>query len=195
LEQKTVMRVKTVGLVMGAAALSLLAGGCTAIKDHRGYLVDTALVDSVMVGIDNRQSVEHTLGRPTFVSQYGKEAWYYVSIDTKQTAFHRPRPTAETVLRVASTLRAMSPASIVPAPRRSCGSIPMAASPRPWARSAASSRICSATSAPWAPAWAAVARPAATPAAPDVLQASVVWTIADGPPYASSWITRKLATG
>jgi outer membrane protein assembly factor BamE (lipoprotein component of BamABCDE complex) len=100
LEQKTVMRVKTVGLVMGAAALSLLAGGCTAIKDHRGYLVDTALVDSVMVGIDNRQSVEHTLGRPTFVSQYGKEAWYYVSIDTKQTAFHRPRPTAETVLRV-----------------------------------------------------------------------------------------------
>ncbi|WP_068093877.1 outer membrane protein assembly factor BamE [Novosphingobium rosa] len=94
------VKTKTVGLVMGAAALSLLAGGCTSIRDHRGYLVDTALVDSVMVGIDNRQSVEHTLGRPTFVSQYGKEAWYYVSMDTKQTAFHRPRTTAETILRV-----------------------------------------------------------------------------------------------
>lgn len=97
---KSAGRVKTLGLGMGAAVLALLAGGCTAIRDHRGYLVDTALVDSVMVGIDNRQSVEHTLGRPTFVSQYGKEAWYYVAMDTKQTAFHRPRTTAETILRV-----------------------------------------------------------------------------------------------
>jgi outer membrane protein assembly factor BamE (lipoprotein component of BamABCDE complex) len=106
LEQKSAMagRAKSLlagrGLVMCAAALTLLAGGCTAIKDHRGYLVDTALLDSVMVGIDNRQSVEHTLGRPTFVSQYGRESWYYVSIDTKQAAFRRPRPTAEMVLRV-----------------------------------------------------------------------------------------------
>ena len=88
------------GLAMGVAALSLLVGGCSAIKDHRGYLVDTALVDSVMVGVDNRQSVEHTLGRPTFVSQYGIESWYYVSIDTKQAAFRRPRPYNEMVLRV-----------------------------------------------------------------------------------------------
>jgi outer membrane protein assembly factor BamE (lipoprotein component of BamABCDE complex) len=79
--------------------LALLAGGCTAIKDHRGYLVDTALVDSVMVGIDNRQSVEHTLGRPTFVSQYGKRCgitWHRY----QAAAFHRPRATAQTMLRV-----------------------------------------------------------------------------------------------
>lgn len=87
-------------LAMGAAVLTLLVGGCTSIRDHRGYLVDTALVDSVMVGIDNRQSVEHTLGRPTFVSQYGSESWYYVAIDTKQAAFKRPRTTGEMILRV-----------------------------------------------------------------------------------------------
>jgi hypothetical protein len=157
--------------------------------------VDTALVDSVMVGIDNRQSVEHTLGRPTFVSQYGKEAWYYVSIDTKQTAFHRPRPTAETVLRVSfdpqGNVARLDRAGTEKVVRLN----PDGSFTPTWARSAASSRICSATSAPWAPAWAAVARPAATPAVPDVLEASVVWTIADGPPYASSWMTRKLATG
>jgi len=104
LEQKKAMAGKSLwagrGLAMGAAALTLLAGGCASIKDHRGYLVDTALVDSVMVGIDNRQSVEHTLGRPTFVSQYGTESWYYVAIDTKQAAFKRPRPTSEMILRV-----------------------------------------------------------------------------------------------
>jgi len=104
LEQKNAMAGKSLlagrGLVMGVAALTLLAGGCSTIKDHRGYLVDTALVDSVMVGIDNRQSVEHTLGRPTFVSQYGRESWYYVAIDTRQAAFKRPRAASEMVLRV-----------------------------------------------------------------------------------------------
>lgn len=111
LEQKSAMAgmAKSVlagrGLMMRAAALALLGGtlltgGCTSIRDHRGYLVDKALLDSVMVGIDNRQSVEHTLGRPTFVSQFGRESWYYVAIDTKQAAFMRPRTTGEMVLRV-----------------------------------------------------------------------------------------------
>lgn len=86
-------------LVMGGAVLAALAG-CTSIRDHRGYLVDAALVDSVQPGVDNKASVERTLGRPTFVSQFGDPAWYYVSVDTKQPPFARPRTTGELVLRV-----------------------------------------------------------------------------------------------
>jgi len=86
-------------MAMGGAVLAALAG-CSSIKDHRGYLVDQALVDSVQPGIDNRTSVERTLGRPTFVSQFGEPTWYYVSIDTKQAAFTRPRPSNELVLKV-----------------------------------------------------------------------------------------------
>jgi outer membrane protein assembly factor BamE (lipoprotein component of BamABCDE complex) len=80
--------------------LAVLAGGCASIRDHRGYLIDTALVDSVQPHIDNRVSVERTLGRPTWVSQFGQKDWYYVSVDTKQTPFHRPKTYNETVLRV-----------------------------------------------------------------------------------------------
>lgn len=86
-------------LVIGGAVLAALAG-CSSIKDHRGYLVDQALVDSVQPGVDNKMSVERTLGRPTFVSQFGEPAWYYVSIDTRQAAFTRPRTKSEMVLRV-----------------------------------------------------------------------------------------------
>jgi outer membrane protein assembly factor BamE (lipoprotein component of BamABCDE complex) len=82
-----------------AAGLALLSG-CSSIKDHRGYLIDQALVDSVQPGIDNRISVERTLGRPTYVAQFGEPVWYYVSIDTKQAAFTRPRTSAETLLKV-----------------------------------------------------------------------------------------------
>lgn len=85
---------------LALVALSALAGGCTSIRDHRGYLVDSALVDSVQPGVDNRQSVERSLGRPTFISQFGEQSWYYVSQNTKQSAFRRPRTEDQTILRV-----------------------------------------------------------------------------------------------
>lgn len=85
---------------LALVALAALAGGCTSIRDHRGYLVDSALVDSVQLGVDNKQSVERSLGRPTFISQFGEPAWYYVSQNTKQSAFRRPRTEDQTILRV-----------------------------------------------------------------------------------------------
>jgi outer membrane protein assembly factor BamE (lipoprotein component of BamABCDE complex) len=87
-------------VIAAAMGLGLLAGGCASIRDHRGYIADAALVDSVQPGIDNRTSVERTLGRPTFESQFGRKDWYYVSIDTRQAPFRRPRSKEQTILRV-----------------------------------------------------------------------------------------------
>ncbi len=90
-------RKATAALLLGALVMT---AGCTRVRDHRGYIVDPALVDSVAVGVDNRQSVERTLGRPTFTSQFGPQVWYYVSTDTRNLAFAGPRPTAQTILKV-----------------------------------------------------------------------------------------------
>ncbi len=86
--------------VAAAAILAALAGGCASIKDHRGYIVDNALVESLQPGIDNRLSVERSLGRPTFTTQYGQPAWYYVSTNTRQRPFASPRATEQTILRI-----------------------------------------------------------------------------------------------
>ncbi len=86
-------------LITALVGLPLLAG-CTRVRDHRGYIVDGALVDSIQAGVDNRTSVERTLGRPTFTSQFGEPAWYYVSTDTRQLAFASPRPAAQLILKV-----------------------------------------------------------------------------------------------
>lgn len=86
-------------ILLGAAAV-LALGACSAIKDHRGYLVDAALLDSVQPGIDNAQSVERTLGRPTFVSEFGQKDWYYVSINSQQKAFGRPQTKEQLVVKV-----------------------------------------------------------------------------------------------
>lgn len=80
--------------------LVLALGACSSIKDHRGYIVDQALLDSVQPGIDNQESVERTLGRPTFVSEFGRKDWYYVSQNTRQAAFSRPRANEQLILRI-----------------------------------------------------------------------------------------------
>lgn len=87
-------------LVAGAAAVLLLAGGCTRIRAHQGFMIDDLIVSSVLPGVDNKASVEGALGRPTFVSQFGPERWYYVSRDTRSLAFASPRPTAQTLVTV-----------------------------------------------------------------------------------------------
>jgi outer membrane protein assembly factor BamE (lipoprotein component of BamABCDE complex) len=83
-----------------ALGLALLLSGCTRIKDRQGYLVDEVLVASVQPGVDNRESVQGTLGRPSFTGQFGDNDWYYVSRDTRQLAFSKPVPSAQTVLHV-----------------------------------------------------------------------------------------------
>ena len=86
------------------AALALvgaaLAAGCSPIRDHQGYLVDDPLVAAIQPGVDNRDSVTGTLGRPTFVGQFDQRDWYYVSRNTRQLAFNMPRPADQTVLHV-----------------------------------------------------------------------------------------------
>jgi outer membrane protein assembly factor BamE (lipoprotein component of BamABCDE complex) len=83
--------------VMGAI---LLAGCGLSMRDHRGYVMDEELSTAVQVGVDNKQSVERTLGRPTFTGQFGDNDWYYVGRDTRAFAFRNPRVTDQTVLHI-----------------------------------------------------------------------------------------------
>jgi outer membrane protein assembly factor BamE (lipoprotein component of BamABCDE complex) len=83
-----------------AAGAAFLSAGCTRIVDRQGYLFDETLVKAIQPGVDNRDSVAQTLGRPTFTGQFDQRDWYYVSRDTKQLAFAMPRPTNAEVLHV-----------------------------------------------------------------------------------------------
>ena len=83
---------------LGCVVLAL--GACSSIRESRGYVVDGVLLQSVQPGIDNRRSVEGTLGRPTFQSQYGEDTWYYISSTTGRRPFVRPRIQNHAVLAV-----------------------------------------------------------------------------------------------
>lgn len=81
---------------------AVLAAGCSPLREHQGYIPDQTLVAAIQPGIDNRDSVAGTLGRPTFTGQFDDQNrdWYYVSRDTGALAFRMPRPTAQQVIHV-----------------------------------------------------------------------------------------------
>lgn len=76
------------------------ASGCTRIVGHQGYLVDNTLIGTVRPGVDNRDSVQRVLGRPSFAGQFDNREWYYVGVETRQLAFGKPRPIEQTVMKI-----------------------------------------------------------------------------------------------
>lgn len=88
--------VKVATIAAGAALLA----GCGGVRAHRGAVVDTQIASAIQPGVDNKDSVEKTLGRPTFTGQFDPNDWYYVSRDTQQLAFREPKVVDQTVLHV-----------------------------------------------------------------------------------------------
>jgi outer membrane protein assembly factor BamE (lipoprotein component of BamABCDE complex) len=74
--------------------------GCAGYREQRGYIMDQQLVSAVAPGVDNKASVEKTLGRPTFTGEFDQNVWYYVARSTSTYAFRKPRVTDQTVFRV-----------------------------------------------------------------------------------------------
>lgn len=87
-------------LIIAALSITLAASGCAQLKGRQGYVVDPVLTDAITPGVDNRESVEKTLGHPTFVGQFSNNEWFYLSRETRALAFANPRPVAQQVLRV-----------------------------------------------------------------------------------------------
>ena len=78
----------------------MLLGGCAQIHLHKGVVLDSQLASGIQPGVDNKDSVEKTLGRPSFTGQFTPNDWYYVSRDVNQVAFRNPQVRQQTVLLV-----------------------------------------------------------------------------------------------
>ena len=89
-------------VLKGATALIgvALLSACAGTREHRGQVLDKELASGIQVGVDNKDSVTRTLGRPTFTGQFNPNDWYYVARDTATLAFRLPRVTDQTVLKV-----------------------------------------------------------------------------------------------
>ncbi len=88
-----------IGRVAGLACLAL-ASGCQRVPGHQGFISDIALIEGIKAGVDNRDSVEKTLGRPSFEGQFDKRDWYYVARDTHHYAYRQPKPSKQLITHI-----------------------------------------------------------------------------------------------
>jgi outer membrane protein assembly factor BamE (lipoprotein component of BamABCDE complex) len=81
-------------------AAAVLLAGCAQMRSHKGVVLDPQLIGAIQPGVDNKDSVEKAIGRPSFVGQFTPNDWYYVSRDVSQVAFRNPRVKKQTVFIV-----------------------------------------------------------------------------------------------
>ncbi|MGR6330741.1 outer membrane protein assembly factor BamE [Sphingomonas sp. XXL09] len=87
-------------LVAGLGLTLMAAGACTPLRSHQGYIIDVDLVNAIQPGVDNRQSVAATLGRPTIASQFAPADWYYVARDSRNLNFQTPKARSQIALKI-----------------------------------------------------------------------------------------------
>lgn len=88
------------GVVAAAVASVIMLSGCSQVRGHQGYIADEVMLSAVAAGVDNRESVTASLGRPSFKGQFDENTWYYFSRETKQYGFNNPRARNQQVLRI-----------------------------------------------------------------------------------------------
>lgn len=83
------------GLVL---ALGAILGGCSGTTHVRGYIADPDIVEALQPGVDNRDSVIASMGRPSVVSAFDDNTWYYISKIDDQWAFFQPKIKKQRIL-------------------------------------------------------------------------------------------------
>ncbi|RMB08879.1 outer membrane protein assembly factor BamE [Eilatimonas milleporae] len=91
---KHLFRLAILGL--GVAAVSACATG----RSVRGYVFDPQLADAIQPGVDNRRSVNSTLGTPTLSATFSDDVWYYVSTTVQIRPVFWPEPQEHRVLAI-----------------------------------------------------------------------------------------------
>jgi outer membrane protein assembly factor BamE (lipoprotein component of BamABCDE complex) len=92
------MKRAVINMVVLGSAVAL--AGCAQFRSHKGVVLDPQVAQAIQPGVDNKDSVEKALGRPSFTGQFTPNDWYYVSRDVNQVAFRNPSVTKQTVMIV-----------------------------------------------------------------------------------------------
>jgi outer membrane protein assembly factor BamE (lipoprotein component of BamABCDE complex) len=81
-----------------AAALAVVAGGCTQVY-HHGYMAPEGALEQLPVG-STQEQVLIVLGTPSTVATISGEVFYYISQRSEQTSFLPARETDRRVIAV-----------------------------------------------------------------------------------------------
>lgn len=95
---------KRVGARAGSAAMLtavvLALGACEPVYVNHGFAPQRAEMDTIVAGEDTRGSVMRKLGRPSTVSSFDADTWYFAASKVKKFAFYAPEVVDRKVVAV-----------------------------------------------------------------------------------------------
>jgi outer membrane protein assembly factor BamE (lipoprotein component of BamABCDE complex) len=94
-------RISTLALL--AVAMAFTLAGCGPPDDLRGNNPDKKLLGEIRPGVTDKASVTKLLGSPSSVATFDKNTWYYISQNTQNVAFFKPRLKDEKVVSISFT--------------------------------------------------------------------------------------------
>jgi outer membrane protein assembly factor BamE (lipoprotein component of BamABCDE complex) len=83
-----------------ATVVALSVSGCTAQYRDHGYVPDEVDLEQVVVGVDNRSTVQEVLGSPLGSGVMEDGAIFYISTKVKHYAFYEPKVVSREMLVV-----------------------------------------------------------------------------------------------
>lgn len=81
---------RRIGLVSGLAISAALLAGCEPVYTNHGFAPQLAELDTIRAGEDTRGSVLRKLGRPSTISSFDADAWYFEASKVETYAFYAP---------------------------------------------------------------------------------------------------------
>lgn len=90
----------TLAPLTAAFAAALLLSACQPTYTNHGFAPQVADLDDISAGEDTRGSVLRKLGRPSTVSSFDSDAWYYEASKVEKYAFYAPKVVERKVVAV-----------------------------------------------------------------------------------------------
>ncbi len=80
--------------------LVMVASACSPIVDNRGHVEQSLDLSQVIKGQSSRDDVTALLGSPSARSDFGEEAWYYITAQKQTVGVFAPEITKQTVIEI-----------------------------------------------------------------------------------------------
>ncbi|MBK1664766.1 cell envelope protein SmpA [Rhodospirillum rubrum] len=78
----------------------LFCAGCSNDINPHGNLPTTEALGQIQEGVHTRTDIQALLGTPSATSMFGGETWFYISNETTQVAFFKPKELERTIIAV-----------------------------------------------------------------------------------------------
>jgi outer membrane protein assembly factor BamE (lipoprotein component of BamABCDE complex) len=86
--------------ILTGLVIAFALAGCGPPDDLRGNNPDKKLMSEIKPGVTDKASVTKLLGSPSSVASFDANTWYYISQETQNVAFFKPRLKDEKVVSI-----------------------------------------------------------------------------------------------